>query len=170
MKIAAIKLTPALIFSASVLFTIGCQKPAPPAGAIEQAKTAAPAASAIKVELKTEPVFVEPGKEVELSLTIKNEKDELIGSLPNANEYSIALTAVSQDLSQFYDLPLKPFADGTYLVRHTFPAAGRYTLFLDVKTPDGKLHTEIMGFGIAGDVRPGQELKADSSLAQTADA
>ncbi|HEV7643503.1 MAG TPA: cupredoxin domain-containing protein [Pyrinomonadaceae bacterium] len=164
----AIKLFLTLIFSATVLFTIGCQKTPPPVAANEQAKTAAPAASAIKVELKTDPVFVEPGKEVELSLTIKNEKDELIGSLANANEYAIALTAISQDLSQFYDLTLKPFPDGTYLVRHTFPTAGRYTLFLDVKTPDGKLHTEIIGFGIAGDVPAGQELKADNSLVQAA--
>ena len=167
MKSFNAKLCLFLLLLPAACFYTGCQKPAPETSA-EPPKTPVPAGSALKVEMKTEPVFVEPGKQVEINLTIKNDKDEPVKNLPFTKENPMRLVAVSQDLSEFYDLRPVLSPDGFYRVRHTFPNAGRYTFFLDLPAPDGKTNTRIIGFGVAGNSRPEQELKPDISLVQAA--
>jgi len=158
-----LKLCP-IILSAILLACVftACQKPETKhsTNSVEPPKAPTGAASSIKVEMKTEPMFVEAGKEVRINFTLKNDKDEVIKDLPATPEKPLRLIAVSEDLSEFYDLRPKLVPDGSYQVQHTFPAGGRYTFFLDLTLPDGKQETQILGFGVAGDSRPKQELKA----------
>jgi plastocyanin len=168
MKSFNVKLCLFLLSIVAACFYTGCQKQAQETS-VEPPKLPATAGSALKVEMKTEPLFVEPGKQVEINLTIKNDKDEPVKDLPFTKENPMRLIAVSQDLSEFYDLRPELSSDGVYRVRHTFPNAGRYTFFLDLVTPDGKTNTQIIGFGVAGDAPPKQELKADGLLTKTVD-
>src|ERR1700754_3251273 len=149
-----------------LVFFISCQS----AKQSNQANTSStPAASgALKIKLETDPIFVEAGKDVEIIFTFKNEKDEVVKDLPYTKEDPMHMIAVAQDLSEYYDLALKPESDGTFRVHHTFPVAGRYTFFLDLMTADVKIDTQTIGFGIAGSEHPKQELKADEKLVKNA--
>lgn len=152
---------------------IGCQNSTEQKNAGEAPKTSNAAApetkSDVNVEIKTEPVFIEAGKEVEITLTIKNEKDEVIKNLKITHEKPMHLIAVSQDLEEFYHLHPEVYPDSSYKVRHTFPSGGRYTLFLELMLPDGKLITRIIGVGVGGKERPAAQLKTDASATKTVD-
>ncbi len=125
-------------FAIIAFLSVSCQKAAEQKTANEPPKTQSSDTPAVKVEIKTEPEFIEAGKEVEISLTIKNNKDEVIKDLAITHEKPMHLIAVSQDLEEFYHLHPEPAADGSYKIKHTFPAGGRYTLFLDLTLPGGK--------------------------------
>jgi len=155
------------LFAVTALFFACSQSSSTSKEANGSPKPQAPAGGAFKVEIKTDPVFVEAGKNVEISITIKNDKDEVVKDLPFTKDAPMHLISVSQDLVDLDDLILIPTSDGVFRVRHTFAAGGRYTFFLDLMTADGKVNTQILGFGIAGDPRPKQQLKADEKLVKT---
>lgn len=158
------------IFVTTVLATSGCQKPAEPKAADQPpAKTESVDTSSVKVELRTEPDFVEAGKDVEIALTIKNGKDQIIKDLQVTHEKPMHLIAVSQDLAEFYHLHPALVSDGSYRIRHTFPNGGRYTLYLDMTLPDGKQNVQIIGVAVAGKERPKTELKAGTTTASIVD-
>jgi hypothetical protein len=169
MKNPVVKLFLIGAFTITSLFAGSCQKPSQLESGNVPVKTEPPKTAEIKVEMKTDPIFIEAGKEVEIILTLKNGKDEVIKDLKITHEKPMHLIAVSQDLAEFYHLHPELSTDDTYRVKHTFPGSGRYTLFLAMTLPDGMSNTQIMGFGIAGNERPKQELKADASLVKTVD-
>ena len=152
-----------------VLFSVGCQKAEEPKPANTSSPAPAADTSAVKVEIKTDPDFIEAGKDVELAFTIKDGKDQIIKDLKITHEQPLHLIAISQDLTEFFHLHPKPVSDGTYRVRHTFPSGGRYTLFLDMTLPDGKQNVQIIGLAAVGKERPKTDLKADAKLIQSVD-
>ena len=151
-----------------VCLSAGCQRsPEQPANSNSPAPantTASDIKPTVKVEMRTDPVFVEAGKEVEISLIIKNDKDEVIKDL---EKKPVRLIAVSEDLGEIYDLRPEVSSDGTFRVRQTFPHGGRYTLFLDLTLPDGSSNTQILGFGVAGDEQPKKKSKTSETTDNT---
>jgi Cupredoxin-like domain len=154
------------VLIASLFFT-GCQNAPQANRANTQPTNSAVSSPTLKAELKTDPIFVEAGKDVEVILTIKNEQEQIVRDLPNAIDNLLHITLVTQDLSDLSDLALKLESDGTFRVHHTFADDGRYTFFVDLMTPDGRVSTQTIGFGVAGKESPKQELKADQHLSKT---
>lgn len=97
--------------------------------------------SNVKIQFTTIPETVNPNKEVTLSLIpkLKDNDNEQV-PLDVEHEKKIHLIVVSDDLSYFAHLHPEMNADGAYLVKHTFPAGGKYKLFADYK-PSGSNHT-----------------------------
>jgi hypothetical protein len=146
------------------LFLAGCQNAPPANQANTQPSNTMGNSPTLKAELQTDPIFVEAGKDVEIILTIKNEQDQIVKDLPNTADKLLHIAVVTQDLSELSDLALKLESDDTFRVHHTFPDGGRYTFFVDLMTPDGRVTTQTIGFGVAGNEKPKQELKADKVL------
>jgi hypothetical protein len=169
MKNSVMKVFLFTIFTLIVLFSISCQTSTEQKPVSEPPKTQSNDAGGIKVEIKTDPEFIEAGKEVTLSLTIKNDKDEVIKDLQITHEKPMHLIAVSQDLEEFYHLHPELSFDGSYKIKHTFPYGGRYTLYLDLTLPGGQQNVQIIGVGVVGKERPKTELKADAALVKTVD-
>lgn len=158
--------------SCIAIFAAGCQtaqepKPANTPATNSTASKSTP--SDVNVEIKTEPELVEAGKPVTIALTLKDEKGAVIKDLKIAHEKLLHLLVVSNDLQDFYHLHPDQQQDGTFIVKHTFPAGGAYTAFLDMVLPNDKQVVKTLGLGVSGAERPKSELKADASLVKTVD-
>ena len=97
--------------------------------------------SNVKMQFTTIPATVNPNQEVTLSLIPKlkdNDKEQV--PLDVEHEKKIHLIVVSDDLSYFDHIHPEINADRSYLVKHKFPAGGKYKLFADYK-PSGSNHT-----------------------------
>lgn len=99
------------------------------------------APSNVKMQFTTNPATVNSNEEVTLSMIPKlkdNDKEQV--ALDVEHEKKIHLIVVSDDLSYFDHIHPEINADGSYIVKHKFPFAGKYTLFADYK-PSGANHT-----------------------------
>ncbi|MDQ3111985.1 MAG: hypothetical protein M3R17_19040 [Bacteroidota bacterium] len=92
------------------------------------------------MQFSSAPATIESGKEVSLNFTpkIKGKDTEQV-PLDAVHEKKIHLIMVSKDLSWFDHIHPEIQADGSYIVKTTFPAGGQYTLFADY-TPSGAVH------------------------------
>lgn len=112
-----------------------------------------PVAGNYMMEIKPSSEMIKAGVSVDLSLTPRN-KDNMSLPVPLdvEHEKKIHLIAVSEDLSWFDHIHPEYQADGSYLVKETFPGGGKYLLYADYK-PTGSTHqlekTEIQVEGKA---------------------
>ncbi len=92
------------------------------------------------MEMKASETTLVAGKSVSLSFIPKN-KDNTTAMVPLdvEHEKKIHLIAVSHDLSWFDHIHPAYQADGTYVVKETFPNGGTYLLYADYK-PSGSTH------------------------------
>lgn len=99
-----------------------------------------PVAGNYKMEFKSAVEKIEAGQSVSLSFTPKN-KDNATALVPldTEHEKKIHLILVSEDLSWFDHIHPEYQADGSYVVRQTFPHGGRFILYADYK-PTGSTH------------------------------
>jgi hypothetical protein len=100
----------------------------------------APVAGNYLMEIKPSSDLIKAGVSVDLSLTPKN-KDNMSLPVPLdvEHEKKIHLIVVSDDLSWFDHIHPEYQADGSYLIKETFPAGGKYLLYADYK-PTGSTH------------------------------
>lgn len=97
------------------------------------------------------PSTVEPNKEVSLSFTPK--KKEAEGeqvALDVQHEKKIHLILVSDDLSWFDHIHPEYNADGSYTVKTTFPAPGKYKAFADFKPTGSNPIVEKIDINVVG--------------------
>lgn len=170
MKNLFLRLSILSLFIVSACFFTGCQPATDQKPASEAPKTQTSGAPGeVRVEIKTEPELVEGGKPVTIALTLKNEKDAVIKDLKIAHEKLLHMLVISDDLQEFAHLHPDQGADGTFIVQHTFPSGGKYKVYLDMVTADGKQVVKTVGMGVAGTERPAATFKADSPLVKTVD-
>lgn len=100
----------------------------------------APVAGNYMMEIKPSSDVIKAGVPIQLSLTPKN-KDNMSIPVPLdvEHEKKIHLIAVSEDLSWFDHIHPEYQADGSYLIKETFPNGGKYLLYADYK-PTGSMH------------------------------
>jgi plastocyanin len=166
MKNFAIKTAPLLcVFAVSLMFA-GCRNSIETTTNAAASPSPSPAAESqdngtMTADIQTDPDFIDAGKEVELAFTLKN-NGKTISDIPATAEKPLHLFVVSQDLNYLADVNLKQVSDSSYRNLHTFPQGGRYTMFLDVKTPDGKENVVTIGAAVAGKEPAKMQLKADA--------
>lgn len=114
------------------------------------------------------PATVEPNKEVTLSFTPKKkDADAEQVALDIQHEKKIHLILVSDDLSWFNHIHPEFGSDGSYTVKTTFPAPGKYKAFADYKPTGGsavvdKIDIEVAGSAPAAKTFSGQKLSGSS--------
>lgn len=127
------------------------------------------AASNVAMKFTTNPATVKPNEDVLLSMIPKlkdNDKEQV--ALDIEHEKKIHLIVVSDDLSYFDHIHPEIGADGSYTVKHKFPAAGKYTLFADYK-PSGANHTvDNLNVNVEGSAPAAKKYGADM-LSKTVD-
>lgn len=103
------------------------------------------------IQFTCNPSTVEAGKEVSMQFTpkIKGKETDLV-PLDVVHEKKIHLILVSSDLGWFDHLHPEFQADGSYLLKATFPSGGDYILFADY-TPSGASHqVEKINIAVSG--------------------
>lgn len=91
------------------------------------------------------------GKEIVIALTPKKKGSENEAvALDVEHDKKIHLIAVSEDLAWFDHIHPEYQPDGSYTVKETFPAGGKYLLFADYKPTDGqhkvdKIEVQVQG-------------------------
>ena len=120
------------------------------------------APSNVKMQFTTNPTTVNANQEVTLSMTPKlNDNDKEQVALDVEHDKKIHLIVVSDDLSYFDHIHPEINADGNYLVKHKFPAGGKYTLFADYK-PSGANHTvDNLTVNVTGNVPAAKKYSGD---------
>ena len=108
------------------------------------------------------PATVEPRKEVTLSFTPKkkNAEGEQV-ALDIQHEKKIHLILVSDDLSWFDHIHPEYNADGSYTVKSSFPAPGKYYAFADYKPTGSGAVVDKIDVVVAGNAPPARQFSAD---------
>lgn len=159
------------VVSLCVLFLTSCQKPEQPKvepkaepakGEIKKADEK----SGTKVEFATKPAEVKKDEQTELSFTVKNEKGETVKDLKIVHEKPIHLLVVSADLSEFYHLHPEPQTDGSFKVPFAFANGGKYKLYADLTTIDGKQTVSSFDLNVKGETAETENLIADTKFEQ----
>lgn len=126
------------------------------------------APSNVKMQFTTNPATVNPNEEVTLAMIPKlkdNDKEQV--ALDVEHEKKIHLIVVSDDLSYFDHIHPEINAEGSYIVKHKFPAGGKYTLFADYK-PSGANHTvDNLTVDVTGDKPAAKKYTGDKLATNT---
>jgi hypothetical protein len=128
------------------------------------------APSNVKMQFTTIPATVAPKQEVTLSLTprLKDNNTEQV-PLDVEHEKKIHLIVVSEDLSYFDHIHPEMNADGSYTVKHTFPAGGNYTLFADYKPSGGNHTVDNLPVTVTGSAPAARKYGADKLVSEAGD-
>lgn len=101
-------------------------------------------------ELILNPASPESGQPIELSFQIKNPQGEKVSELEIVHEKPMHLFMVSEDLSQyFHEHPAKQ-TDGTYTLPFTFPAGGKFKVYIDFKPKNAEQTVASFDIEVAG--------------------
>mgnify|MGYP006999887267 CR=1 FL=1 len=116
----------------------------------------------VTIKFTIDPVLVNPGQEVTLSL-IPKMKDKPGAQVPLDVEHTkkIHLIVVSEDLSWFTHIHPELNADGSYTVKEKFPFPGKYTLFADYKPSGGNHTVDNLSLTVAGTAPAAKSYVAD---------
>lgn len=118
------------------------------------------------MEIKPASDLIKAGVPIDLALTPRN-KDNMSMAVPLdvEHEKKIHLIVVSDDLSWFDHIHPEYQADGSYVVKESFPHGGKYLLYADYK-PSGSTHqlekTEIQ---VDGKTKPPANFKETKMVA-----
>jgi hypothetical protein len=136
---------------------------------LEHESNTAVATGNIKMKFATIPRVLKSNEEAILSFTpVFKDNDKETVPLDIVHEKKIHLIVVSNDLSYFDHIHPEMNTDGSYTVKHAFPAGGRYVLFADYK-PRGFTHmVDKLDVMIDGNV-PAVKSFATEKLACNAD-
>ncbi len=159
------------VIAFSVLFLTSCQKseqtktePKVEPAKIETKKTDEKPAT--KVEFATNPLEVKKDEQTELSFTVKNEKGETVKDLKIVHEKPMHLLVVSADLSEFYHLHPESQSDGSYKTPFAFANGGKYKLYADLTTNDGKQTISSFDLNVKGEPAETEKLTVDAKFEQ----
>jgi Cupredoxin-like domain len=119
-----------------------------------------------KVEFATNPVEVKKDEQTELSFTVKNDNGETVKDLKIVHEKPMHLLVVSADLSEFYHLHPEPQADGSFKVPFAFANGGKYKLYADLTTNNGKQTVKSFDLDVKGELGETEKLTVDTILEQ----
>ncbi|TLS51254.1 hypothetical protein FE782_16110 [Paenibacillus antri] len=108
------------------------------------------------------------GEETELSIEITNERGERLRDFEVSHEKLLHLIVVDHDLKFFNHVHPELQADGTFLIRTTFPTGGEYKLFADVVPVGGAGATLTEWVTVEGPEGEHAEIAVDSLLRQEA--
>ncbi|MEJ7625226.1 MAG: heavy metal-binding domain-containing protein [Ferruginibacter sp.] len=103
------------------------------------------------MQFASNPVTIEPNKEVTLSVTPKKkDADAEQVALDVEHEKKIHFILVSDDLSWFDHIHPEYTSDGSYTVKTKFPAAGKYKAFADYKPTGGSHVVDKIDIAVSG--------------------
>lgn len=88
-----------------------------------------------EVKISTGSQYIEAGTPINLSISITEQDKNL--TLDVVHEKKIHLLIVNEELSWFDHIHPEEQPDGEYHISETFPAAGKYLLFIDYKSSGG---------------------------------
>lgn len=120
-----------------------------------------------KAEIKAEPAKIVPKEAVKFTVTVKNEKGDVLKDFEIVHEKPMHLILVSEDLAEFYHLHPELQADGSLTVNFTFPNGGRFYFYADYTPKGASQVVDRLPVEIEGGERAKQELKADEKLEKT---
>lgn len=110
----------------------------------------------IELKLTTSPAKPRAGEPVQLTIELSS-RGARLSRLDTEHEKRLHLLIVTSDLARFAHEHPEPLPDGSFLLAHTFPEAGRYRLFADFR-PAGRagvvLSTELAVSGPTPPRRP----------------
>jgi uncharacterized protein YfkK (UPF0435 family) len=160
------------VIAVGILFLTSCQKTEQPK--VEPTKVEPATAETkktvekqgTKVDFTTNPLEVKKDEQTELSFTVKNEKDETIKDLKIVHEKPMHLLVVSADLSEFYHLHPEPQTDGSFKTPFAFANDGKYKLYADLTTNDGKQTVSSFDLNVKGEPAETEKLTVDTKFEQ----
>lgn len=108
--------------------------------------------------VRTEPNDVQVGVSVTLHMMIHDDSGAMVEEFEVIHEKKIHLIIVREGLDEFAHVHPELHADGSFVIEHTFPKAGKYRLYVDHK-PAGRPQATALGtVVVAGDAEPATEL------------
>lgn len=121
----------------------------------------ASARPAYRATLTPTPSRLQAGEVVTLTFSVRNAEGAVVRDLPRVHEKPMHLHIVPRDLSELAHVHPELQPDGTYQVRHAFPAGGPYTLYVDY-TPRGSPQVvDTMDLEVSGPAREKVPLAGD---------
>lgn len=122
--------------------------------------------SQYEVKVAADPQNVEAGKPTNLSIAISEHGKNV--PLEVVHEMKMHLLVVNEELTWFDHIHPQEQADGSYNVSESFPAAGKYLLFIDYKPSSGQADVNMQKIDVKGtSVAQTTELK--TNLVSTVD-
>jgi hypothetical protein len=121
---------------------------------------AAEAGDDLRVSLVAEPSVILSGKAVTLTLDVRDRNNAKVSDLPIVHENAIHLIVVPADLSELSHLHPVKVAKGVYRIAHTFSAGGRYRVYADLKSPQGRPIVVPFTLDVQGGTSPAAPLSA----------
>lgn len=112
---------------------------------------------------------IAPGVETTLTIVISDPKGTPVTRLEVVHEKLIHLLVVSSDLSWFAHEHPEQRADGSFVLRMTFPTPGTYTLFHDFTPPRVGMQVVPVELTVAGTAPPPVALVPDGAQAKLVD-
>lgn len=119
------------------------------------------------IRFQAGPENITAGQPALLSFQLLDTTGEPIRSLEHVHERPIHLLVVSEDLSRFDHIHPELRSGDRYVVRHTFPVAGRYRLYADYTPPGGRQRVESFQIRVDGDSETVEPLLETDVLSQT---
>jgi hypothetical protein len=155
------------VIAVGILFLTSCQKTEQPKvepATAETKKTVEKQGT--KVDFTTNPIEVKKDEQTQLSFTVKNEKGEIVKDLKIVHEKPMHLLVVSADLSEFYHLHPEPQTDGSFKTPFAFANGGKYKLYADLTTNDGKQTVSSFDLNVKGEPAETEKLTVDTKFEQ----
>jgi hypothetical protein len=112
---------------------------------------------------------VAPGVATDLTIAIADPHGTRVRDLDVVHEKLLHLLVTSEDLAWFAHEHPERRPDGTFALRMTFPAPGRYTLFHDFTPPRVGMQVVPVELTVAGTAPPRAALVPDAATAKTVD-
>lgn len=125
---------------------------------LEHSDEAAAVSGTYFMKFSSDPGVIQPNKEVTLSVTPKKkDADAEQVALDIEHEKKIHFIIVSDDLSWFEHIHPEYNVDGSYNVKTTFPAPGKYKAFADYKPTGGSHVVDKIDIDVAGTPPPAKK-------------
>ncbi|WP_394189418.1 hypothetical protein [Paenisporosarcina quisquiliarum] len=120
----------------------------------------------LNVEWEVNPHHIRPGKDSEITITIKDKHGIPATTFAVVHEKQMHLLAISKDLSVFLHLHPEYTGDGEFKVTTQFPAEGTYKLYADFM-PEGGSQQLATFEAQVGEEESEPEIKVDQKLKKT---